>query len=346
MLARRRGPLRAVRDGGARRRRPRVVVGLGDVHREVHVDAAAAALEPDLRAPEADAGAVAGHHPDRLAIRPAVDDRQAEHAGVERLGGLEVDHLEDEFAHTGDGDAHRRDSAEPVARVDGWRDFTAAERARLRPAFLQRRTGRCSRSWTCRRRSRARMFARYSRYQGTLRRLFLDEFADSLPAARRPPRTRDVEGARAAELFERIFVGYGDDSVAQLGGAHIAVRVGLERAHEGPPAPAAGGVPGAVHALHRLRRADARRRLPLLPRRGARPGVRRGRWTRCSTPTRRRCRACARGWTRRSRPRPASPRRSAAARSRPRRWTCCAGCCPPRRSRTWASTRPARPTSS
>ena len=30
------------------------------------------------------------------------------------------------------------------------------------------------------------------------------------------------EGTRAAELYERIFVGYGDDSVAQLGGAHVA----------------------------------------------------------------------------------------------------------------------------
>jgi thymidylate synthase ThyX len=30
------------------------------------------------------------------------------------------------------------------------------------------------------------------------------------------------EGRRAAELYERIFVGYGDDSVAQLGGAHVA----------------------------------------------------------------------------------------------------------------------------
>jgi thymidylate synthase ThyX len=63
------------------------------------------------------------------------------------------------------------------------------------------------------------LFARYSRYPGTLRRLFLEEFADSLP-----PVTTDVtgEGKRAAELYERIFVGYGDDSVAQLGGAHVA----------------------------------------------------------------------------------------------------------------------------
>jgi thymidylate synthase ThyX len=63
------------------------------------------------------------------------------------------------------------------------------------------------------------LFARYSRYQGTLRRLFLDEFADSVPVGAEWERS---EGKRAADLYERIFLGYGDDSVAQLGGAHIA----------------------------------------------------------------------------------------------------------------------------
>src|SRR6266481_5792493 len=63
------------------------------------------------------------------------------------------------------------------------------------------------------------LFARYSRYQGTLRRLFLDEFADSVPEAQA---IEGHEGKRAADLYERIFLGYGDDSVAQLGGAHIA----------------------------------------------------------------------------------------------------------------------------
>ena len=63
-------------------------------------------LEADLRTPEPDPRAVAGHHPDRLAVGPAVDDRQAEHARVEGLGGLEVDHLEHEFADAGDRDAH------------------------------------------------------------------------------------------------------------------------------------------------------------------------------------------------------------------------------------------------
>jgi thymidylate synthase ThyX len=64
------------------------------------------------------------------------------------------------------------------------------------------------------------LFARYSRYPGTLRRLFLDEFAADLPAT--GERWDGGEGQRAAQLYERIFVGYGDDSVAQLGGAHIA----------------------------------------------------------------------------------------------------------------------------
>jgi thymidylate synthase ThyX len=64
------------------------------------------------------------------------------------------------------------------------------------------------------------LFARYSRYPGTLRRLFLDEFADSLPEL--PASFEGDEGRRAAELYERVFIEYGDDSVAQLGGAHIA----------------------------------------------------------------------------------------------------------------------------
>jgi thymidylate synthase ThyX len=65
------------------------------------------------------------------------------------------------------------------------------------------------------------MFARYSRYGGTLRRMFLDEFAGDLDDA--AAHTWDgQEGERARQLYERIFLGYGDDSVAQLGGAHIA----------------------------------------------------------------------------------------------------------------------------
>lgn len=66
---------------------------------------------------------------------------------------------------------------------------------------------------------KAALFARYSRYPGTLRRLFLDEFADTLSS---PRSVDDAEGAHAAGIFDRVFVGFGDDSVAQLGGVHIA----------------------------------------------------------------------------------------------------------------------------
>src|SRR5215210_4928037 len=64
------------------------------------------------------------------------------------------------------------------------------------------------------------LFARYSRYAGSLRRLYLDEFAGEVPEGGRP--FDGVEGERAAGLYERVFIGYGDDSIAQVGGAHVA----------------------------------------------------------------------------------------------------------------------------
>jgi thymidylate synthase ThyX len=66
------------------------------------------------------------------------------------------------------------------------------------------------------------MFARYSRYQGTLRQMFLDEFAQDMESGASAG-LDVIEGDRAAQLYERIFVGFGDDSVAQLGGAHVAL---------------------------------------------------------------------------------------------------------------------------
>jgi thymidylate synthase ThyX len=64
------------------------------------------------------------------------------------------------------------------------------------------------------------LFARYSRYSGSVRRLYLEEFAAEAPKGGRP--FDDEEGERAAQLYERVFVGYGDDSIAQVGGAHVA----------------------------------------------------------------------------------------------------------------------------
>jgi thymidylate synthase ThyX len=62
------------------------------------------------------------------------------------------------------------------------------------------------------------LFARYSRYPGTLRRLLLDEFSEELD----PDRSGRAAGTRAEALYERVLGEYGDDSVAQLGGVHIA----------------------------------------------------------------------------------------------------------------------------
>ena len=63
------------------------------------------------------------------------------------------------------------------------------------------------------------LFARYSRSAKTVRRLFLDEFLDQIPGHT----SRDTAGLERAErLYERVFSQYGDDSVAQLGGAHLA----------------------------------------------------------------------------------------------------------------------------
>jgi thymidylate synthase ThyX len=64
------------------------------------------------------------------------------------------------------------------------------------------------------------LFARYSRYSGTLRRLYLEEFAADAGDAPRP--FDGAEGERAARLYENVFIGYGDASIAQLGGAHLA----------------------------------------------------------------------------------------------------------------------------
>ena len=64
------------------------------------------------------------------------------------------------------------------------------------------------------------LFARYSRSAKSLRRLFLDEFLDHIQAGDAGVSSVGVE--RAERLYARVFGEYGDDSVAQLGGAHIA----------------------------------------------------------------------------------------------------------------------------
>jgi thymidylate synthase ThyX len=107
-------------------------------------------------------------------------------------------------------------------------EFTAAESATLaryftnldRPVFALRNLPEVV---------KGALFSRYSRTEKSLRRVLLDEFinepdsgfeqlagiqagADDMVAVR-----------RAEEFYERVLVGYGDDSVAELAGAHVAV---------------------------------------------------------------------------------------------------------------------------
>jgi thymidylate synthase ThyX len=66
------------------------------------------------------------------------------------------------------------------------------------------------------------LFARYSRSPKSVRRLFLDEFLGDLDVSGDTSVDATVGLRRAEELYQRVFVEFGDDSVAQLGGVHLA----------------------------------------------------------------------------------------------------------------------------
>src|SRR5256714_8665119 len=66
------------------------------------------------------------------------------------------------------------------------------------------------------------LFARYSRTHKSLRRLFLDEFADEVDPGSDGPDETTIGLGRAEQLYDTVFLEYGDDSVAQLGGVHLA----------------------------------------------------------------------------------------------------------------------------
>jgi thymidylate synthase ThyX len=73
------------------------------------------------------------------------------------------------------------------------------------------------------------LFSRYSRSTKSLRRTFLDEFLGDpelglkdLLGAQTAASDDSAALKKARAFYDRVLVGYGDDSVAQLGGAHIA----------------------------------------------------------------------------------------------------------------------------
>jgi thymidylate synthase ThyX len=74
------------------------------------------------------------------------------------------------------------------------------------------------------------LFSRYSRTEKSLRRVLLDEFINAPDSGFEDlvGRPGDAFGElvareRAEDFYERVLVGYGDDSVAELAGAHLAV---------------------------------------------------------------------------------------------------------------------------
>ena len=113
-------------------------------------------------------------------------------------------------------------------QLTGRGDFTAAEAILLqryltnleRPVFALRNLPEVV---------KGALFSRYSRTEKSLRRVLLDEFLNSaemdfgaLGVATGVP-DGIVAGDRAEAFYERVLVGFGDDSVAELAGAHLAV---------------------------------------------------------------------------------------------------------------------------
>jgi thymidylate synthase ThyX len=98
-------------------------------------------------------------------------------------------------------------------------DLTDAERALLAP-YVTDTTGPVFALTNLPETVKGALFARYSRSPKSLRRLLVDEFltdSDAVAAGAGPGQSQ------ADALYQRVLADYGDDSVAQLGGAHVAV---------------------------------------------------------------------------------------------------------------------------
>jgi len=106
-------------------------------------------------------------------------------------------------------------------------EFSAEEQKRLAPFFTN--LDRCVFGLKLPQEVAGALFSRYSRSTQSLRRTFLDEFLGApeleLTDLRGDPGAARADSAalkKARAFYDRVLVGYGDDSVAQLGGAHLA----------------------------------------------------------------------------------------------------------------------------
>ena len=106
-------------------------------------------------------------------------------------------------------------------------EFTAEEQARLAPFFTN--LDRSTFGLKLPQEVAGAVFSRYSRSTKSLRRTFLDEFLgdpelglNDLLVGHSAASEDSAALKKARAFYERVLVGYGDDSVAQLGGAHLA----------------------------------------------------------------------------------------------------------------------------
>jgi thymidylate synthase ThyX len=106
-------------------------------------------------------------------------------------------------------------------------EFSADDENRLRPFFTN--LDRSTFGLKLPQEVAGALFSRYSRSTKSLRRTFLDEFLGDpelglkdLLGGNSAGTDDSVALKKARAFYERVLVGYGDDSVAQLGGAHLA----------------------------------------------------------------------------------------------------------------------------
>src|SRR5215208_6614723 len=125
---------------------------------------------------------------------------------------------------------HLRSKCMTAPVVDRWGDrFTEAERALLAP-FVTDLDAPIFGLRNLPEVVKGALFSRYSRTDKSLRRILLDEFIQApesgfvaIVGGAAATGTEQLVAIRQAEAFyERVLVGYGDDSVAELGGAHVA----------------------------------------------------------------------------------------------------------------------------
>jgi thymidylate synthase ThyX len=108
-------------------------------------------------------------------------------------------------------------------------EFTATERAVLEP-FVTSVDARIFGLRNLPEVVKGALFSRYSRSEKSIRRILLDEFihqAESgfhqlVPTPNTTTTDQIVATKQAEAFYDRVLVGYGDDSVAELGGAHVA----------------------------------------------------------------------------------------------------------------------------